>query len=113
VQKQATLDAPTANEEDVFRTARRLLGMVLPPKRMIRLVGVKVSHLMPAGDVTGELEFGRRSSERLQHLHRRLDALQQKHGYQSIQWGITYALRDVCEPSDEGYRLHSPVYELI
>jgi len=113
VQKQATLDAPTANEEDVFRTVRRLLGMVLPPKRMVRLVGVKVSHLVPAGGATGELEFGRRSSERLQHLHRRLDALQQKHGYQSIQWGITYALRDVCEPSDEGYRLHSPVYELI
>jgi DNA polymerase-4 len=113
VQKQATLDAPTANEEDVFRSARRLLGLVLPPGRMVRLVGVKVSHLVPAGDATGELEFGRRSSERLRHLHRKLDALQEKHGYQSIQWGITYALRDVCEPSDEGYRLHSPVYELI
>jgi hypothetical protein len=50
--------------------------------------------------------------EKRGRLHERLDGLQEKFGYTSIQWGITHMLHKKFESSDEGYRLHSPVYEL-
>jgi hypothetical protein len=50
--------------------------------------------------------------EKIDRLHHRLDALQTKHGYRSIQWGITYALHTTFSADAEGYELHSPVYEL-
>ena len=110
VQKQCTLTLPTANEEGVFSAARRMLHLLLPPRRMIRLVGVKVSHLSDAKDA--QLQLGITKEERCAGLHQRLDALQEKFGYTSIQWGIAYALHKQFESSKEGYRLHSPVYEM-
>jgi DNA polymerase-4 len=110
VQKQTTLSLPTANEEEIFGSARRLLHMLLPNKRMIRLVGVRVSHLSDASGM--QMQFDVMQSEKREQLHRRLDALQEKHGYRSIQWGITYTLRKQFEGNEEGYRLHSPVYAL-
>lgn len=110
VQKQCTLSLPTANEEDIFGAARTMLQTLLPRHRMIRLVGVKVSHLSDRTKAQLQLEMmkeGRRAD-----LHQRLDALQEKFGYTSIQWGIAYMLRKRFESSKEGYRLHSPVYEL-
>jgi DNA polymerase-4 len=110
VQKQATLSLPTANEEEVFGTARRMLHTLLPPCRMIRLVGAKVSHLTDARTMQTQLDVAQ--VEKRSRLHERLDGLQEKFGYTSIQWGITHMLHRRFESSDEGYRLHSPVYEL-
>lgn len=109
VQKQNTLAVATANEEDVFCLARKLLSELLPRNRMIRLVGVKVSNLQEAGE---QMELGVKNSEKLGRLHSRLDALQEKYGYKSIQWGIAYALQDAFQVDAAGYHLHSPVYEL-
>jgi DNA polymerase-4 len=110
IQKQCTLSLPTANEEDIFGSARRMLHVLLPPHRMIRLVGVKISHLSDVHEA--QLQLGITKEEKRAGLHRRLDTLQQKFGYTSIQWGIAYALHERFESSTEGYRLHSPVYEL-
>ena len=84
--------------------------MLLPPHRMIRLVGVKVSHLTDARSMQMQLDVGQ--LEKRDRLHERLDGLQEKFGYTGIQWGITYALHEKFASSSEGYRLHSPVYEL-
>jgi DNA polymerase IV len=93
VQKQMTLRVPTAHEEDVFGIARQLLQTLLPPHRFVRLVGVKVAHLLPAEGEGSQMDLGIVPSEKLGTLHRRLDALQEKHGYGCIHWGITHALR--------------------
>ena len=110
VQKQNTLGLSTANEEDIFGTARKMLHELLPPRRMIRLVGVKVSHLSDADTMQMQLDVAQ--SERRNRLHTRLDALQEKHGYNTIQWGITHVLHTTFKVDEEGYHLHSPVYEL-
>jgi DNA polymerase-4 len=110
VQKQYTSSLPTANEEDIFGTARTLLHILLPPHRMIRLVGVKVSHITDSRDMQLQLDVAQ--SEKRNRLHARMDALQQKHGYNAIQWGRTHALHQAYTIDQEGYHLHSPVYEL-
>lgn len=110
LQKQTTLLLPAANEEEIFGVARVMLHQLLPAGRTIRLVGVRVSNLIDAGAMQLQLDMGR--SEKRSQLHVRLDALQKKHGYSAIQWGITSALQKQFVTSSEGYRLHSPVYEL-
>ncbi len=112
LQKQTTLRLATANEEDLFTVARHMLGDLLPRGRCIRLVGVKVSHLSASGQAGSQTVLDIAASEKLSALHRRLDALQAKYGYRSIQWGITYALHETFREDDEGYELHSPVYAL-
>lgn len=87
VQKQASLAAPSSNEEDLFAVALRLLALLLPPDVRIRLVGVKVSHLSPAAEEQLTLDVV--PAEKINTLHRRLDALQTRYGYTSIRWGIT------------------------
>jgi DNA polymerase IV len=108
-QKQTTLATATANEENIFGAARQLLHVLLPQHRFIRLVGVKVSNLKSVGE---QLEFNLTRSELFNNLHHRLDTLQEKHGYKIIQWGAVHALSNVFQADDEGYHLHSPVYEL-
>jgi DNA polymerase-4 len=110
VQKQCTLSLPTANEEDIFGAARAMQRILYPTRRMIRLVGVKVSHLSDARK--RQLQLGLSKEEKRAVLHHRLDALQEKFGYTSIQWGFAYLLHERFESSSEGYRLHSPVYEM-
>jgi DNA polymerase-4 len=110
LQKQCTLSLPTANEEEIFGAARAMLHVLHPPRRMIRLVGVKVSHL---SDVRkAQLQLDLLKENRRAGLHQRLDALQEKFGYTSIQWGFAYMLHERFESSEEGFRLHSPVYEM-
>ena len=103
-----TLATPSAYEEEAFAAAQRLLNMLLPPQRRVRLVGVKVSKLVPVEGIQLDLV----KAEKVERLHQRLDALQAKFGYSMIQWGITYALQHTYRPGDDGYELHSPVYEL-
>jgi DNA polymerase-4 len=110
IQKQTTLRQPSAAEEDIFTTAEQMLHILLPPRRFIRLVGVRVSSLLPSKEMQMPLDGVR--FEKIERLHHRLDALQTKHGYRSIQWGITYALHNTYTVDEEGYELHSPVYEL-
>jgi DNA polymerase-4 len=106
IQKQLTLTTPSADEWEIFGSVRRLLSVLLPRNRMVRLVGVRVSNLRSAAD--RQLDMIR--DEKAGQLSRRLDALRAKFGYASIQWGITYSLSKRYAADDEGYRLHSPVY---
>ena len=111
VQKQLTLSCPTACEQEFFASACRLLDSLRPPGRITRLVGIKASGLVPTGEGS-QMEFGIMDREKLDLLHRRVDTLREKFGYTSIQWGLTVPLKRTFAASDEGYELHSPVYEL-
>jgi DNA polymerase-4 len=112
LQKQTTLACPIAYEEEVYVVAQRLLATVLPPGRFVRLVGIKASGLAPCSGEGGQMEFGIVRPEKLGRLHQRIDALRGKFGYGSIQWGITVPLERTFQTADDGYELHSPVYEL-
>jgi len=87
VQKQTTLSLPTSNEEDIFTAARRLLAQLVPAGALLRLVGVKVSGL--AASEGAQMDLGITPAEKFGTLHRRLDGLQARYGYDSIRWGIT------------------------
>jgi hypothetical protein len=93
VQRQMTLRTPSAHERELFGAGNQLLRELLPPAGIVRLVGMKVSHLSPAEGVGSQMNLGMGPSEKLDLLHWRLDALQEKHGYGSIHWGITHSLR--------------------
>ncbi len=110
VQKQHTPGTPSALEEECFGTAARLLTVLLPPQRMIRLVGVRMSGLSDGNSGQFPLDTG--TFERRTALHTRLDALQEKFGYSSIRWGRTAELNNRFETTLEGFQLHSSVYEL-
>ena len=87
VQKQCTLRRPSSNEEDVFAGARRLLAVLSSPGQLVRLVGVKVSILGAEG---AQLDLDAAVPEKFGTLHRRLNGLQTRYGYDSIRWGITW-----------------------
>jgi len=108
VQKQMTLDAPSSDERQIFSAVRRLLALLHPAGRTVRLVGVKISQLR----TTAEMQIDLLRGERQDQLNQRLDTLRARFGYTSIQWGITHDLRKRFETDNDGYRLHSPVYEL-
>ncbi len=112
LQKQMTLSAATDREEEVFALAQRLADSVLPAGQMVRLVGVKVSGLVPRGGAGCQMTLDTVGEERLDQLHQRIDALRKKFGYASIQRGRTVALQKTFASDDHGYELHSPVYEL-
>lgn len=90
VQKQAMLSAASSNEEDIFAAAGRLLAQLLAPGILIRLVGVKVSNLRGAA----QLSLGVTPEEKFNALHRRVDGLQSRYGYATIRWGITCGVAD-------------------
>ena len=98
VQKQAPLVIPSSNEEDLFAVARRLLVLLLPPAVHIRLVGVKASNLLPVAEEQLTLDVV--PAEKINALHRRLDALQTRYGYTSIRWGITCGVAERREERD-------------
>lgn len=109
VQKQTTLRLATANEEEIFTVARHMLTDLLPRQYLIRLVGVKVSHLTASDRAGSQGVLDIAVSEKLSTLHNRLDTLQAKYGYGSIRWGITYALREPLGADEERYRPQSDV----
>lgn len=92
VQKQTSVSLPVTCEEEFFRAALPLLVSLLPADRKVRLVGVKASHLSPAEGEGSQTVLGVAVSEKLAVLHRKLDALQEKHGEECVHWGITHAL---------------------
>jgi DNA polymerase IV len=112
LQKQTTLAAATDREEEVFALAQRLVDTVLPPGQMVRLVGLKVSGLVPREGAGCQMTLDTATEERLDRLHQRIDALRKKFGYASIQRGRTVMLQQTFARDEQGYETHSPVYEL-
>ena len=88
VQKQATLAAPSSNEEDLFAAARRLLALLLPPgefdppgrrEGLGALAGT-------CGRTTEPSIAPRKNSTRSTGGSMRCRS---RYGYTSIRWGIT------------------------
>jgi hypothetical protein len=60
-----------------------------------------MSHLVPGAGEGSQLELAM-GTEKFGMLHRRLDALQEKHGYRCIHWGITHPLQREVRHEDRG-----------
>ena len=106
VQKQTRLDIATANEEDIVAAARQMLLALLPNDRLVRLVGVKVSHFIPADHAGSQMVLGITGREKLATLHHRLDALQEKYGNTVVWWGITHPIQQIVRDRGERYGPH-------
>jgi DNA polymerase-4 len=101
VRKQVTLPVPVVHEEEIFPALLRLFHALLVPGRAVRLVGVHADRLVPVAAVPRPLDA--RPAEKLDRLHVRLDALQEKFGEERVGWGISWKRRDVgCGMGDVG-----------
>ncbi len=100
-QKQCTLRRATANEEGFFPLVHQLLQELWTDDRKVRLVGVRVSNFQSEEH---QLDLPLSKATAYPDLHRRIDALQEKYGHESIQRGITAGLSLTRRPTTKGLK---------
>ena len=79
--RSRTVEDPLSQDEELMEQIRGLASQ-LPWNQPVRLLGVSVSHLVPAGSQSLALE-----DERQQNRNRALDALKQRFGEDIIRKG--------------------------
>ncbi len=82
--RQITLPTSTDNEDDIFRTALRLLKTVRKQNQAVRLIGVGVSGI---GSPVRQLSLWDVGSEKSRKLQEVVDELQEKYGRNVIRKG--------------------------
>ncbi|MBI5838488.1 MAG: DNA polymerase IV [Chloroflexi bacterium] len=82
--RQTTLSQPTDNDEEIIRTALKLLREVRKPNQAVRLIGVGVSSL---GAPIRQLPLWDAGNEKSRKLQEVVDELQDKFGKQVIKRG--------------------------
>ena len=82
--RQTTLSQPTDNDEEIIRTALKLLREVRKPNQAVRLIGVGVSGL---GAPIRQLSLWDAGNEKSRKLQEVVDKLQDKFGKQVIKRG--------------------------
>lgn len=75
--RQTTLPQPTDNDEEIVKTALKLLHTVRKPRQAVRLIGVGVSGLGAPVRQLGLWDGGSEKSRKLQEV---VDQLQEKYG---------------------------------
>jgi len=88
-----------ASDEVIFAEAVRLLSQALAKKRKpVRLIGVGVSNLV--GEAR-QLAMFDQTARRLELLDKTIDRIRRKYGFEAIQTGRTFALRDIFSEAGE------------
>lgn len=82
--RQTTLPASTDNEDEIFRTAVRLMKTVRKQNQPVRLIGVGVSGI---GSPVRQLSLWDAGSEKSRKLQEVVDRLQEKYGKRVIRKG--------------------------
>ncbi|MGQ9601262.1 MAG: DNA polymerase IV [Candidatus Bipolaricaulia bacterium] len=90
ITRAATLPKPTDLGERIFEEAKRLLTerVQLRQGQGVRLLGVQVSHLIPAGREQLPL-FQDEQERRAAELERLIDQLRARFGEEALKWGRT------------------------
>lgn len=101
VTRSSILQAPVSSLEGIYPLARELLGRTEAGRRSVRLLGLTLSQLHPAGCGQAEL-FGQERRARQQSLDRALDQVRQKFGRSGIVRGTLLPERSGEEPDDGG-----------
>ncbi len=91
ITRQQTLKRPSDTDEAIFDAIQQLLSKALKERReKVRLIGVGVSNLIPS---EGQLALLRTQGLKDQDLSRAMDTIREKYGFNSVQRGLTFALR--------------------
>ncbi len=101
VTRSATLGEAVCSLEDFYPRACTLLGRTEAGQRPVRLLGLSLSALQPAGCGQGEL-FGQPRRERQQALDRALDRVRERYGSRGIVRGTLLPRSSGQEPADGG-----------
>lgn len=106
ITRQRTLGQASDTDQTIFDTGLKLMKKELAKeKRVVRLIGIGVSHLVESGRQLSLLDA---SPQRLEMLNATIDRIRQKYGFTAIQTGRTLRLKDIFPETDEGYTLHTP-----
>ncbi|MGE5551899.1 MAG: DNA polymerase IV [Bacteroidota bacterium] len=86
VTRRRTLDRPTDREETIYTTAKELAEALNWGRKKVRLIGVSLTNITDAsmgrqGALFGEANEG----EKLDRLHRAVDAVRERYGESAIQ----------------------------
>jgi DNA polymerase-4 len=98
--RSATLDAATALDEVIFRTAMDLLRDNWQRRVRIRLIGIHLSHFEPETGQMGLFTDEREIKSR--HLHERIDQVRERFGFDAVQAGRSALLKKDHHRSWEG-----------
>lgn len=101
-----TLNSPTSSDQEIFEIAREQLWRRWSRSRRLRLVGVSVSTLRPAGAHQPDLFDD--SEERNRRLDRCVDNLRERFGFSVVQRGPSIKLDCRLEKKRDGYKLRTP-----
>jgi DNA polymerase IV len=95
------------SDSAIYQAAAALLDKALTAgkNKMVRLIGVEVSNL--AGDGR-QLTMFDQNPRRMEQMDRAIDKIREKYGFGVVQSGRTMVLRELFEPGDQGYSLHTP-----
>jgi DNA polymerase-4 len=77
--RRVTLDAPTADANDVYQAGRRLFHANWT-RAPIRLIGVGVAGILPAASAPPDLFAGARGQERRRRLAETIDRIEDRFG---------------------------------
>lgn len=95
---QRTLPHPTASDAMLCCTADKLLAHLLNTRRQqVRLLGIQASQLNPQAVQLPLLLPERRQEQRAMELSSCLDHIRDRYGFQAIQRGSTFLLRERLE----------------
>lgn len=90
ISRHHTLKQPRDGDEAIFETGDQLLTSALKERRdRVRLIGIGVSSLIPSSN---QLSLFDKSGFKGDSLIRAIDSIRDKHGFTSIQRGLTLAL---------------------
>jgi len=100
VTRSASLSSAVSSLEGIYPQARELLGRTESGRRSVRLLGLTLSQLQPAGAGQSDL-FGQEQRTRQQSLDQALDRVRDRFGRDGIVRGTLLPERS-GEPSDDG-----------
>ena len=93
ITRQLTFKETVASNEAIFDAVTRLLAQALDKRRkLVRLIGVGVSNLVSD---TKQLRLIVSESQRQELVNKAVDRVREKYGFNSMQAGRTFALKDI------------------
>ena len=98
--KSKTLENPTHLDDIIFKTIVELLGKVRLKKGGVRLLGIRLSNLIP-GNKRKQLKFARDKEDKLEQLSQSLDKIREKFGSEAItRASLLKVKKNICKTSN-------------
>ena len=106
ITRRRTFKEPTDTDAPIFKAGEQLLAIAMRQRRdKVRLLGIGVHDLTSS---VAQLSLFRMESATDRSLTHAVDAIRSKHGYTSIQRGLTFALSSAFKEEDGHFILKTP-----